>query len=379
MFAAKSFLTALAVIAAVIPNTSASKLHRRRCRATPSTGPGAINVGSKPTSAPSDAPDPADTPRPTSNPKPSSGCFPSAGFNTPDSPSGTPLEDWWCPRTSEYAFMGFSYDVTGCPSKSAMTSDFKRMRNEYGARYVREYGACDRNNFQSDVVDAAYAAGVGVYALVWFGFDGGDKYKSRLDDILDAVKSNPLAPYVIRNIAMGSEAMFDHAISTGSLVGYINSIRNQVAKKGIEVSTSDMAYQYLQNKQVLNTVDNVQLNALPFFAPSATTGSNAKSNVLSNINDIADATNNKKKICMTQTGWPSNDSVWKANSKSAVSNTGSEKAYFDLLDDLCTTFKQGPQGGTCWFAHMWEDNALPGWGVLKGGKPKFDFNARTHC
>ena len=43
----------------------------------------------------------------------SSNCFPSIGFEMPsDVPNST--EDWWCSPATEYAFVGFSYEVTAC-------------------------------------------------------------------------------------------------------------------------------------------------------------------------------------------------------------------------------------------------------------------------
>ena len=40
-------------------------------------------------------------------------CFPSAGFQMPSEvPKST--DGWWCDPGSEYAFMGFSYEVTAC-------------------------------------------------------------------------------------------------------------------------------------------------------------------------------------------------------------------------------------------------------------------------
>ena len=42
-------------------------------------------------------------------------CFPSLGFKTPsDVPSS--IDGWWCNATTEYAFLGFSYEVTACAS-----------------------------------------------------------------------------------------------------------------------------------------------------------------------------------------------------------------------------------------------------------------------
>ena len=49
-------------------------------------------------------------------------CFPAIGFQMPASVKdieddvGTrrSMSDWWCDYSTEYAFMGFSYEVTGC-------------------------------------------------------------------------------------------------------------------------------------------------------------------------------------------------------------------------------------------------------------------------
>jgi hypothetical protein len=42
-------------------------------------------------------------------------CFPALGFNMP---SGVPdsLDGWWCDMADEYAFVGFSYEITACNS-----------------------------------------------------------------------------------------------------------------------------------------------------------------------------------------------------------------------------------------------------------------------
>jgi hypothetical protein len=70
--------------------------------------------------------------------------------------------------------------------------------------------------------------------------------------------------------------------------------------------------------------------------------------------------------------------VWKANSPNAVANVANEKAYFDLLDSRCADFKRMNSIG--WFAHLWSDNDLPGWGITDyNGNPKFAFNPKTTC
>lgn len=70
-------------------------------------------------------PDPCVHDNPTSNssqsnalPVPASSgagthCFPAIGFRTPSQvPRST--EGWWCDNATEYAFVGFSYEVTAC-------------------------------------------------------------------------------------------------------------------------------------------------------------------------------------------------------------------------------------------------------------------------
>jgi hypothetical protein len=40
-------------------------------------------------------------------------CFPSLGFKTPSNVPSS-IDGWWCSATTEYAFLGFSYEVTAC-------------------------------------------------------------------------------------------------------------------------------------------------------------------------------------------------------------------------------------------------------------------------
>ena len=40
-------------------------------------------------------------------------CFPALGFRMPKHLPST-VDRWWCPYETEYAFVGFSYEVTAC-------------------------------------------------------------------------------------------------------------------------------------------------------------------------------------------------------------------------------------------------------------------------
>ena len=62
--------------------------------------------------------------------------------------------------------------VKTCQSYDELFSDFSRMRSEFNARYVRLYSWCDSSNnrfqFPTDVVRAAYNAGIGMLSVTLF-------------------------------------------------------------------------------------------------------------------------------------------------------------------------------------------------------------------
>jgi len=185
--------------------------------------------------APSPAPAPART-----------GCFPSLKFKMPDNvPDASVLPNqWWCNQGSEYAFLGFSYSVALCQSRSQLTREFSDIRNRFKGRYVRLYGACDRKGFYNDVVEAAWSAGIGVHALIWFGFDGSGIWKTRRDALFAALHSNPKAKFVTRVVQFGSEPLYDHVLPPATLASQVNAAKAALADLHIPVTVSDMAHGY---------------------------------------------------------------------------------------------------------------------------------------
>ncbi len=84
-------------------------------------------------------------------------CFPALDFTMPSNPPGD-TSSWWCSPNNEYAFLGFSYEVTSCKfltistrrrsdvchtgqSKQQLQKEFADIRNGFKSRYVRLYGA----------------------------------------------------------------------------------------------------------------------------------------------------------------------------------------------------------------------------------------------
>ena len=57
----------------------------------------------------------------------SSGCFPALGFKTPSNVPDS-LDGWWCDDKTEYAFLGFSYEVSACKCSSSLSSSTVLLR-----------------------------------------------------------------------------------------------------------------------------------------------------------------------------------------------------------------------------------------------------------
>lgn len=321
-------------------------------------------------------------PAPAPSTNGSSSCFPSAGFIMPSTvPSST--DGWWCSPNTEYAFLGFSYEVTACQSLTKLNSDFADIKNTFGSRYVRLYGACDRDGFYDDIVSAAWATGLGVHALIWFGFDGGNQWMTRRDSLISSLTSNPKAKFVTRGVQFGSEPLFDNVLPHSELASQVTSLKSKLLGVGIPVTVSELAYGYQERggaQDVLNAIDFINIHMLPFFSALATFGAAAWPLVETDMNWFIEHGNGKK-MYFDENGWPAVTSPGvQPNSILAQASVANEEGYFSMLDSHCEDLKLGPQGGIGWFAHIYSDEQEPGYGIYDdAGKKKFPFKPRTSC
>ncbi|TFK73289.1 hypothetical protein BDN72DRAFT_762040 [Pluteus cervinus] len=334
------------------------------------------------------------TPSPTKTHKPehepehkhaaAANCFPALGFTMPSSPPAS-VANWWCDYSTDYAFLGFSYEITACQSLTQLKREFKDIRQTFNGRYVRLYGFCDNQGYYNDVIEAAWYAGIGVHALIWFGFDGDTKYLGRRDALLSVLHSNPKAAFVTRALQFGSEPLYDWAINPYDLVTEVNNARRNLSALQIPITVSEMAYGYQEHQNdggmaVLGAIDFIDAHILPFFSTQASTANNSWPIVTGDLNWFLNNANGKK-IYFSQNGWPSKTSSGvQPNSPSAVSNVQNENDYFKLLDSKCSYFKTVPGGGVGWFAHIYSENQEPGYGVYdSNGVLKFPFAPRAEC
>jgi exo-beta-1,3-glucanase (GH17 family) len=349
-----SATTALAFINSTLANKEAS---------TTSLAKGSIAAGSDPSSA--------------------SSCFPALDFQMPDSVPSS-LDNWWCDPSTEYAFMGFSYEVTACQSPEQLQKEFKDIRETYNSRYVRLYGTCDNEGFYNDIVDAAWNNGLGVHSLIWFGFTGGNQWQTRRDALFSALHSNPKAPFVTRVVQFGSEPLFDNVLPPSTLAAQVTAAKQALADVGVPVTVSELAYGYQERwsqnaASVLAAIDSVNAHMLPFFSAQASTGDAAWPLVLADL-DWYMKNAPGKKIYMDENAWPSIESSGvQANSAFAVANIFNEQAYYNLLDSKCSYFKE-TNDGIGWFFHIYSDSQEPGYGLYTtSGKKKFAFAPKTEC
>lgn len=173
-----------------------------------------------------------------------------------------------------------------------LEKDFADIRNTFNSRYVRLYGACDREGFYDDIITAAWDNSLGVHALVWvslhatcvpisslfesqFGFDGGDLWISRRDSLFRTLHSNPKAKFITRVVQFGSEPLFDHVLTPGELTAQVLSAKENLSSLGIPVTVSELAYGYQENggaQNVLDAIDSINIHMLPFFSTDASEG-----------------------------------------------------------------------------------------------------------
>jgi len=159
------------------------------------------------------------------------------------------------------------------------------------------------------VIDAAWEAGVGVYALVWFGFDNDDKWMTRRDTLFETLHSNPKAQFVTRAIQFGSEPLFDSVLIPIDLAAEITAAKANLSSLSIPVIISELAYGYQSHlkdgsMEVLDVIDFIGAHMLPFFSAKASEARNAWPIVQTDLDWFVKNGQNKK-IYLTQNGWPS--------------------------------------------------------------------------
>ena len=114
-----------------------------------------------------------------------------------------------------------------------------------------------------------------MHALIWFGWDNPNIWKTRRDNLFKSLQSNPKAKFVTRALQFGSEPLYDSALDPTELAEQVEAAKIKLASLKIPVTISEMAYGFQKDNganDVMAAVDVIDAHILPFFAKDASTG-----------------------------------------------------------------------------------------------------------
>jgi hypothetical protein len=69
-------------------------------------------------------------------------CFPAVGFEMPNT-TPTSLTNWWCNTDTEYAFVGFSYDISLCDFLNEINVFFCDAHRRHHFHFRSEFDATE--------------------------------------------------------------------------------------------------------------------------------------------------------------------------------------------------------------------------------------------
>ncbi|PRP83748.1 hypothetical protein PROFUN_09080 [Planoprotostelium fungivorum] len=266
---------------------------------------------------------------------------------------------------NDYGFLGFTYAACGNANE-----DFAKMK-QWGARHVRMYDWCDRQNWMSEVLDAAGAHGLGVIPMIWYGYEESCIKDARRKEgiIVNTIKSHRYGKNVV-SVSVGNELLFDNAIGESELIQTIQRVKSALSAFNIPVGTSEMPYKMTNN--VASHEDLLMANILPYFANDATDGGNAWRDMSYDI----DKKQTKGKFMITETYWAWKLNDWRPHSADAVTSIKSMQNFWNMLSNHCEDWRKWNAG---YFAYCFNDNCMDGLGISDGNKLRIQWNPKTSC
>ncbi|GAA6059863.1 hypothetical protein JCM10212_007068 [Sporobolomyces blumeae] len=345
---------------------------------TDSTSRASSSVSSTLPSTTATSTTPTSTSKPRPKPKPaSSGCFPmsSSGFGNGSVP-GVLRKDWWCKDEEMYGFLGFSYplEISDCADPSnqydKIARDLKRMKEEFGATFVRPYAVeCRSVSVWENLVKACVENGLGLIAQVWWGFQEDQSlWKQGQASLYDLFERSPyakIAPYVVYSASFGSEPIGDW-VDGDDFVQDLSSFRVKMNSFGIPVGISEDwdrpnrmrvgAVVADMGSAVLNETDVAQLHVMPYYHPDeAPSIDDAWSYTKQQVQWARKAL--KQPTMITESMWSSK--LGGSHGRGAhddQSTLANYQKYWSAFSDNCEFFKREQTG---YFVHTFDDSQEP--------------------
>ncbi|KAH8807990.1 hypothetical protein F5884DRAFT_752559 [Xylogone sp. PMI_703] len=315
-----------------------------------------------------------------SNPTPH--CFPfgSAGFLPNDFiPPRISREEWWCPQSMTYGFLGFSYPMEyGCEDESyeKINRDFGMMRRDFGATMARVYlPQCYTTEIWENLIRAGVNNNMAIVIQVAWPLNGDalDNWQLTQASILKVLKSGPyakVAPYVFHSAEFGTEPIgdSDDSLDDGSdhspFIVALASFRAALRPYGIPVGISeDWDRPNLMSgpngvglgpvgKQIYENSDLVHAHIMPYYHNNMTE-SQAWPYIQQQVAWYKE--NIKLPTIISETQWAWDFNILHQGGSDlgfAKCDCGPEQYnhFWKTYDENCHYFKENNIG---WFLHAW--------------------------
>lgn len=229
-----------------------------------------------------------------------------------------------------------------CKSEADWEKDFRTMQSLPGYFSSARLFASSDCNTLANAVPAAIATGTKLLVGVWT--ENNDHYNAEKAALQSAVQQHGTSWIV--SVSVGSEDLYRHDTSAGTLASQINEVRNMLSSMGagsVQVGHVDTwtAWVDSANEDVIRACDFVGMDGYPYYQNA---NINDAYNVFwQSVQDTRNVVNRVKPgtwVWITETGWPVSGPTMGA----AVASQSNAQQYWSQV--ACSAFKDAH---TFWF------------------------------
>jgi exo-beta-1,3-glucanase (GH17 family)/cellulose synthase/poly-beta-1,6-N-acetylglucosamine synthase-like glycosyltransferase len=270
------------------------------------------------------------------------------------------------PIVNGFAYSGFQEDQSPLekeyPSTAELVNDLKLMK-PYTNR-IRIYGALEN----PEVTALAFRLGFKVTAGAWLSADL-NANRREIEALQEKIKFYPNVERAI----VGNEVLLRGDLTAEALIKYLDEVR---ASTDIPISTAEPWHVWLKNPELVKHVDYIAVHLLPYH--EGVPIDQAVNYAIERYNELM-ATYPRKKIVITEIGWPSRGPTIGASVASEVNQARfvreflAKTAYknydYYLMEAIDQPWKQNIEGWAGAYWGMFDASRHPKYS-LKGAVPK---------
>lgn len=249
----------------------------------------------------------------------------------------------------------FSPYVENQKAGDILTADQIRRRLEIIAphtNWVRSFSCTEGNEL---IPEIAHQKGLKTVVGAWISNDK-TRNEKEIETLIKLAKSG-----LVDIAAVGNEVLHRNEISEQELIAYIKRVKE--ALPNIQVGYVDAYYQFLDRPNLISSCDLLLVNFYPFWE-----GANIDytTSYLQNMMEVTQNVAQRKKIIISETGWPSkgetvdeaipseiNAMKYFVSSQKWAKNNNIELFHFSSFDESWKAMQEGTVG-TAW--GIWDKN-----------------------